>query len=183
MSGCRWVITPLWLSGSWRSFLCSSSVYSCYLFLISSASVRSKPFVFYCAHLGMKCSLGISNFLGEISSLSHSIGSLYFFVLVSFLSLLAILGTLHSNGCIFHFLLCLSRLFFSQLFIRPPQTTFAFFHFFFLGMVLVTASCIMSWTSVHSSSGTLSIISNPLNLFVIFPVNLKVFDLCHTWMA
>ena len=38
-----WVITPSWLSGSWRSFLYSSSVYSCYLFLISSASVRSLP--------------------------------------------------------------------------------------------------------------------------------------------
>ena len=34
MSGCRWVITPSWLSGSWRSFLYCSSVYSCYLFLI-----------------------------------------------------------------------------------------------------------------------------------------------------
>ena len=31
MSGSRWVITPLWLSGSWRSFLDSSSVYSCHL--------------------------------------------------------------------------------------------------------------------------------------------------------
>ena len=41
MSGSRWVwvITPSWLSGSWRSFLYSSSVYSCHLFLISSASV------------------------------------------------------------------------------------------------------------------------------------------------
>ena len=36
MSGSRWVATPLWLSGSWRSFLYSSSVYSCHLFLISS---------------------------------------------------------------------------------------------------------------------------------------------------
>ena len=39
MSGSRWVITPSWLSGSWRSFLYISSVYSCHLFLISSASV------------------------------------------------------------------------------------------------------------------------------------------------
>ena len=31
MSGSRWVITPSWLSGSWRSFLYSSSVYSCHL--------------------------------------------------------------------------------------------------------------------------------------------------------
>ena len=44
MSGSRWVITP-WLSGLWRSFLCCSSVYSCHLFLISSASVRSIPFL------------------------------------------------------------------------------------------------------------------------------------------
>ena len=45
MSGSRWVITPSWLSGLWSSFLHSSSVYSCYLFLISSASVRSIPFL------------------------------------------------------------------------------------------------------------------------------------------
>ena len=41
MSGSRWVITLSWLSGSWRSFLYSSSVYSCHLFLISSASVMT----------------------------------------------------------------------------------------------------------------------------------------------
>ena len=45
MSGSRWVITPSWLFGSWRSFLYSSSVYYCHLFLISSASVRSIPFL------------------------------------------------------------------------------------------------------------------------------------------
>ena len=44
ISGSKWVITPLWLSGSWRSFL-YSSVYSCHLFLISSASIRSIPFL------------------------------------------------------------------------------------------------------------------------------------------
>ena len=42
ISGSRWVITPSWLSGSWRSFLYSSSVYSCHLILISSASVSSR---------------------------------------------------------------------------------------------------------------------------------------------
>ena len=45
MFGSRWVIAPLWLSGSWRSFLYSSSVYSCNLFLISSAFVRAIPFL------------------------------------------------------------------------------------------------------------------------------------------
>ena len=48
MSGSRWVITPSRLSGSWRSFLYRFSVYSCHLFLISYASVRSIPFVLYC---------------------------------------------------------------------------------------------------------------------------------------
>ena len=45
MSGSRWVITPSCLSGSLRSFLHSSSVNSCHLFLISSASVRSIQFL------------------------------------------------------------------------------------------------------------------------------------------
>ena len=45
MSGSRWVITPSWLSGSWRSFWYSSSVYSFHLFLISSASFRLITFM------------------------------------------------------------------------------------------------------------------------------------------
>ena len=81
---------------------------------------------------------------------------------LSYLSL--IFGTLHSDGYIFSLLLCLSLLLFFQLFVRPPQTTIL--HFFFLGMILITAFCTMSWTSVHSSSGTLPIRSNPFNLFV-----------------
>ena len=48
ISGSRWVITPLWLFESWRAFLYSSSVYSCHLFLKSSASVRSVPFLHFC---------------------------------------------------------------------------------------------------------------------------------------
>ena len=42
MSGSRWVITASWLS--WRPFL-YSSVYSCHLFLISSASGRPVTFL------------------------------------------------------------------------------------------------------------------------------------------
>ena len=45
ISGSRWVITPSWWSGSWRSFLYSSSVYSYHFFLISSASVTSLFFL------------------------------------------------------------------------------------------------------------------------------------------
>ena len=42
---------------------------------------------------------------------------------------------------------------------------FGFLHLFFLGMVLIPASCTMSWTSINSSSGTISDLI-PLNLFV-----------------
>ena len=82
----------------------------------------------------MKYYLGISKFLEEITSLSHSIVFLYFFALgrLFYLSLL-FFGTLRSNGYIFLFLLCLLLLFFSQLFVRPPQTTILTFVFLFHG--------------------------------------------------
>ena len=44
MSGSGWVITPSWISVPWRSFLYSSSGYSCHLFLISSALLGPYPF-------------------------------------------------------------------------------------------------------------------------------------------
>ena len=50
--------------------------------------------------------------------------------------------------------------------VRPPQTTILLFCISFLGMVLIPASCTMLRTYVHSSSGTLSIRSNPFNLFL-----------------
>ena len=75
---------------------------------------------------------------------------------LSYLSLLVFV-TLHSNEYIFPFLLCFWLLFFSQQFVRPPQTTILpFCSSFFLGMILITASCTVLWTSTHSSSGTLS---------------------------
>ena len=43
---------------------------------------------------------------------------------------------------------------------------YALLTLFFLCMVLATASCIMLQTSAHSSSGTLCVRSNLLNLFV-----------------
>ena len=43
---------------------------------------------------------------------------------------------------------------------------FAFLHFFFLGMVLVTTSCTVLQTSIHSSSGILSTRFNALNWLV-----------------
>ena len=74
----------------------------------------------------MKCSLGISNFLEEISSFLPFYCFLLFLFIdhwgrLSYFSLL-FFGTLHSNGYVFSFLLCFSFLFFSQLFGKPPQT-------------------------------------------------------------
>ena len=90
--------------------------------------------VLYCAHLGMKYSLGVSNFLEEISSFPFYCFPLFLCIVhVSRLSYLSLLffGTLHSNGYIFPFLLCFLLLLFSQLFVRFPQTAIFLFCIFF----------------------------------------------------
>ena len=166
MSGSRWVITLSWLSGSLWSFLYCSSVYSCHLFLISSASLRLILFfVLYCVHFVWNVPF-VSNFLEEISSLSHSIVFLYFFALIIEKGFL-ISPCYFLERCIqmgisflFPFAFCFSS------FHSSSDSHFAFLHFFFLGMVLIIAYYIMSQTSIHCSSGSLSIKSNPLNLFV-----------------
>ena len=84
MSGSRWVITPSWLSGSWRSFL-YSSVYSCHLFLISSASVRSRPFLSFIEPIFAWNVILVSLIFLKRSRvfLSHSVGFLYFSALIA----------------------------------------------------------------------------------------------------
>ena len=208
MSGFRWVITPSWLSSSWRSFFIQlfclflpprlNIFCFCYVHTIS---------VLYRARLCMKCSLGISNSIEEISSLSHSVVflqwhhwldghesewtlgigdgqgglaccnswgreeldtterliwsdliSLHWLLRKAFLSLLAILWN-SAFRCLY---LSFSPLLFaSLLFIAICNASsgshFSFLHFFSMGMVLIPVSCTMSQTSVHSSSGTLSI--------------------------
>ena len=71
--GSRWVITPSWLSGSWWSFLYSSSVYSFHLLTISSSNVPifawKVPFV---SLIFLKRSL-----------VSHSVVFLSFFALIT----------------------------------------------------------------------------------------------------
>ena len=53
--------------------------------------------------------------------------SLHWLLRKDFLSLLLFFGILHSNGYIFPFLLCFLLPFFSQLFVRPPQTAILLF--------------------------------------------------------
>ena len=161
MSGSRLVIAPSWLSGLWKSFFkfffCVFLPPLLNIFCFCSVHTIS---VLYRAHLCMQCSLMSLIFLNRFllflcidhwGRLSHL--SLLFF------------GTLHSDACIFSFLLCFSLPFFSQLSKPSSDSHFAFFHFFFLGMVLIPVSCTVSWTSICSSSGTLSVRSSPLNLF------------------
>ena len=74
----------------------------------------------------MKCSLAICNFLEESSSLSHPTVFLYFFALITEEGFL-ISPCYSLKLCIqmdisFLLLLCLLLLYFSQLFVRPPQT-------------------------------------------------------------
>ena len=61
--------------------------------------------------------------------------SLHWSLRKAFISLLSYLffGTLHSDVYIFPFLLCFLLLFFSQLFVRPPQTAILLFCNFFHG--------------------------------------------------
>ena len=106
----------------------------------------------------MKYSRGISNFLEEISSLSLSTVFLYFFALITeegFLSLLAIWKSAFKWVYLFFSPLPFISLLFSAICKASSDNHFAFLHFFFLGMVLITASCTVLQTSIHSSSGTL----------------------------
>ena len=132
----------------------------------------------------MKCSLGISNFLEEIYSLSYSIVFLYFFAMITeegFLSLLAIWNS--AFKWIYRSLspLLFPSLLFTAICKASSDSHFAFLHFFFLGMVLIGVSCTMSQTSVHSSSGTLSDLVPYIYLSICLPLyNHKGFDLGHT---
>ena len=91
---------------------------------------------------------GCSNFLKRsliFPILLFSFISLHSSLRKAFLSLLLFFGTLHSNGFIFPFLLYLSFLFFSPAICKASSDNhFVFLHFFFLEMVLITASCTMS---------------------------------------
>ena len=109
MSGSRLVITSSWLSGSWRSFLYSSSVYCCYLFLISSASVQSIPLLSFIvlifawnvplvSLIFLKRSLVFPILLFPLFLCIDHWGRLFSLSLLFF-------GTLYSNGYIFPFLL------------------------------------------------------------------------------
>ena len=168
-----------------KLFLYSSSVYSCHLFLISSDSVRSIS-VLYWAHLWnvplvslsfLKRSLVFSILL--FSSISFH----WSWERLSYLSLL-FFGTMHSNENIFPFLFCFSLLFFSQLFVRPPQTTILPFCISFpwgWSWSLSPVHCHESPSIVHQALCHSDLVPW---IYLSLPLyNSRGFDLGHTWMV
>ena len=102
----------------------------------------------------------------------------------SFLSLLAILWN-SAFKCVYLFFspLPFTSLHFTAIDKASSDNHFAFLHFFFLGMVLITASCPMSWTSVHVLQALCLSDLIPW-IYLSLPLyNHKWFDLGHTWMA
>ena len=186
MSDSRWMFTPSWLSGSWRSFLYNYSVYSCHLFLISSASVRSiwclsfiVPIfawnVLLMSLIFLKRSLVFPILLFSSISLHWSLRK-------AFLSLLAILW---NSAFIWIYLsfspLPSASLLFSVMCKASSDNHYFFFNFFFLGMVLITAFCTLQ-ISIYISSGILSDLIPWI--YLLLPLcNHKGFDLGHTWMV
>ena len=109
--------------------------------------------------------------------------SLYWSRKKAFLSLFAILWNSAFKWVYLSFSpLPLASHLFSAICKASSDNHFVFLYFFFLGMVLITVSCTVSWTSVHSSSGTVSDII-PWIYFSLPLYNHKGFDLGHAWMA
>ena len=131
----------------------------------------------------MKCSLGISNFLEEISSLSHSVVFIYFFALI--IEQCFLISPYYSlELCIKCLYLSFSPLPFTSLLflscfqgiLRQPFSLFGFtlLRDGFDHCLLYNVS-----NSIHNSSGTLSIRSKPLNYLSLPLYNYKGFDLGH----
>ena len=169
MSCSRLVATPSWLSRSWKPFLYSSFVYSCHLFLISFTYVRSLPFLSFLVpilawNVPLISLIFLKKSLVFLILFFFSI-SLHYSLKKTFLSFLSILWNSAFRWVYLSFSpLLWTSLLFSAIYKASSDNHFAFLNFFFLGIILITASCTMSWTFVHSSSGTLS-------------------DLGHTWIA
>ena len=133
----------------------------------------------------MKCSLGISNFLEEISSLSHSLFSsicLHCSHSKVFLPLLAILWNSVFNWVYLSLSpLPLASLFFSAICKASSENHFAFYHFFFLGWSwsLPLVQCLKPPSIVLQGFCLSDLIPW---IYLSLPLyNCKWFDLGHTW--
>ena len=170
-----------------KIFLYSSSVYSYHLFLVSSASVRPLPFPSFikpifpwnvplASLIFLKRSLVFPILSVQFSSVHFSCSvvsdSVHSFLLFLFTDhwgrLIAPCNSLKqpSGGYISFPPLLFASFILTAICKAYSDGHFAFLHYFFLEMVLLRVSWTMSGPSTHSSSGTLSIRSRPLNLFL-----------------
>ena len=137
ISGSRWVITPLWLSGSLRSFLCCSSVYSYHRFLISSASIRYISLLSFIVPIFVWYIPLVSPIFLKRSLVFHillfSSVSLHCSHKKAFLSLLAIFQNSAFSWVSFPFSFAFSFCSFSAICKTSSDNHFAFFAFLFLG--------------------------------------------------
>ena len=161
-----------------------TSVYPCPLFFISSVSVRFIQFLssivpIFAWNVPLVSLIFLKRSLVFPILLLFSI-SLHWSLRKAFLSLLAILWNSAFRWVYLSFSpLPLASILFSAICKASSDNHFAFLHFFFLGVVLITASRTMSWTSIQSSSCLSDLIPG---IYLSLPLyNHKGFDLHHTW--
>ena len=134
-------------------------MYSCHLFLVFSASARFIPFLSFIEPI-LSWNVRLVSLIFLKRSLVFPIPLfLYFFALITeegfLISPCYSLVLCIQMGITFLFSLSFTSLF-SAMCKAFSDNRFAVLQVFFLRMVLLLVSCTMSWTSVHSSSGTLS---------------------------
>ena len=165
-------------------------MYSCHLSLKSCASVSSIPFLSFIVpifawNVPLVSVIVLTRTLVFPILLFFSF-SLHWSLRKAFLSLLAILWNSAVKWVYLSFsplLLPFTSLLFSAICKASSDKHFAFLHFFFLGMVLISASCTTSWTlsTVFQAlclSDLISWIYLSLSLY-----KCKGFDIGHTWMV
>jgi len=187
MSGSRLAITPLWLSGS-NNFLYSTSVYSCYLFLISWASFWSIPFLSFIVpiftwNVPLLSLIFLKRCVGFPLLLFSSI-SLHRSLMKALLSLLAIFWNSAFKWVYLSFSpLPLASLLFSAIYKAFSDNHFAFLHFFFLAWFLSLPAI-----QCHEPPSIVlqGLCLSDLIPWIYFSLPLyshKGFDLGHTWMV
>ena len=172
-----------------KIFLYSSSVYSCHLFLISSASVKSIPFLSFIELIfAWNVSLVSPIFLKRslvFPILLFSSISLHWSLRKVFLSVLTILWNSAFKWVYLSFspLLCTSLLF-TAICKASSGSHFAFLHFFFPSVwscSLSAVQCHEPPSIVHQAVCLSDLI--PWTYFSLPLYNCKEFDLGHTWMV
>ena len=154
-----------------KIFFVQFFLYSCHLFLISSGSVRSILFLSF-IELIFAWNVPLESLVLLKKSLVFPIllfssNCFHWSLRKALLSLLAILWNSAFKWIHLSFSpLPLASLLSTAICKASSDSHFAFLHFFFLGIVWIPVSYTMSRTSIHSSTGTLSIRFSPLNLFL-----------------